>query len=39
MGKRTSTSHSNCHLGHYTPLLIADGKHKKDGNEEIINTI
>ena len=35
----TSAPPSNRHLGYYTSLLIIDGKHKKEDNEEISNAI
>ena len=37
--ERTSESHSNRHLGHYKSLCVANGEHKKNGNEEISNII
>ena len=35
----TSIPPSNRHLCYYTSLLIAVGKHKKEGNEETSNAI
>ena len=37
--ERTSKSPSNRYLGHYKCLLVANDKHKKDGNEDISNTM
>ena len=38
-GKKTSTSPSNRHLGHYKSLLAADGKSRKDKNKSSSETI
>ena len=35
----TSTSPSNRHLGYYKLLLVADGRYKKDENQEMSNKI